>query len=171
MSEKPNPFTVHPPHCEMSLCEECGSNYLIASEPVFADCPVPATLALPHIDMVRLAMDICVRVRAKGAKSVEEELIHQLLDAFMLHRELLIRLVVHGADGTGDEDYDDEVFEDTLCIARDLLRCGIIDEETHPATPKKIEIDIGSVFMEIEAGFAEKFLRARTESAGPVGEA
>lgn len=141
-----NPFEIHPPICPLEKCECCNGSMLVADNPVFEDEPLPVVLYMPTKAMLEEAMAVSRRVSLEGARSREEALVARLLDAFVLHAELLTRCVIHGRNGgeTGDEGYDAECLEEALDIAHDVIRAGLRADDAPPTVPDSIRLDIGN---------------------------
>lgn len=140
----PDPFEIHPPICPTEKCECCENTMLIADEPVFEDEPLPVVLHMPTKAMLEEAMAVSRRVSLEGARSREEALVARLLDAFVLHAELLTRCVIHGRGETGDVDYDQSMLDDALDIAHDVIRAGLRADDAPPSVPDSIRLDIGN---------------------------
>lgn len=86
----------------------------------------------------------------------EEEVIVSLLDALLLHREVLLRVVVHGVEGTGDEEHDEQEFERVIELAQDLACAGFnVPVPSDPRTPVGVRIDATLVYDELDAYIAE----------------
>ena len=150
------PFSDHPLNGDIRECDCCEATVLVHDEPNFPDEPCPATLMLPDRAMINRAMEIVGIAKARTTKggaefSEEEALIAMLLDAYIVHRELLTRAVIHGVDGTGQGDEaEDAMRDEALLIGHDILRIGLIDGNTHPDVPRSIDLDIGHVVYEQE---------------------
>lgn len=86
----------------------------------------------------------------------EEEVIVGLLDALLLHREVLLRIVVHGVEGTGDADHDNVEFDRVIELAQDLACAGFnVPVPSDPRTPVGVRIDASLVYDELDAYIAE----------------
>ena len=140
-----NPFSRVGPNCPVETCDCCDNTLLVADTPVFDDEPQPATLTLPTEALIHGAMDVVRAMRAQGTPPTREQmLIAGLLDAYVLHAELLTRCVLHGRGETGDPDYDATQLEDALDIAQDVVRAGLRTADAPPEVPDSIRIDIGN---------------------------
>jgi len=112
---------------------------------VFDDEPMTVLLTLPTEALLRNAMDAVREMYAQGTPPTREQrLIHGLLDAYVLHAELLTRCVIHGRGETGDADFDAEQLEVALDIAHDVCRAGLRADDAPPEVPDSIRLDIGN---------------------------
>jgi hypothetical protein len=141
----PNPFSHVAPNCPVEKCSCCENTLLVADTPVFEEEPAPATLTLPTEALIFGAMQVVRAMREQATPpTVEQRLIAGLLDAYVLHAELLTRCVIHGRFETGDADFDAEQLEVALDIAQDVCRAGLRTADAPPEVPDSIRLDIGN---------------------------
>ena len=145
-----NPFSVHPPNHATTKCA-CGSTCLVATSPSIEDEPTPVRMLLPDREIVMEGMAIANAMRGGRNGTREAQIIAALLDAYVIHAELLSRVLTGMRYGTGDAQYDEELSSEALSIAEDVLRCGLRDADAPDTVPREIEIDIQTWLT--DAGF------------------
>ena len=143
-------------------CGKCDGTILIADEHPRYEGHDENLLLLQTMSASTLDTAFRLGGDAKGKRqrgeelTEEEEVIVSLLDALLLHREVLLRIVVHGVEGTGDEEHDDVEFERTIELAQDLACAGFnVPVPSDPRTPVGVRIDATLVYDEMDAYIAE----------------
>jgi hypothetical protein len=149
-----NPFHPHPPFCAVRPDDAfpgCGT-VLVADLAPMPGEPIPAILTLPRRIVIQRAMDIAEKLKATPGSGDDRDLmIVNLLDAFILQRELISRFVCFELE----DNCDPEEAAATLLVAQDVLRIGLIEGNEHPDVPKSIDLDVGHFFSEIEDDFCD----------------
>jgi len=83
----------------------------------------------------------------RGERLTEEEaVVIGLLDALLVHREVLTRIVV-GVEIGGVED---ELFDEAFDLAQDLIHAGFRTPDDEPEVPTSVRIDTSMVLRDLE---------------------
>ena len=146
-------------------CGKCRESILVVDEnPRFPDADENnlLTLRMPAAATMNEAFFFGSEAKAKRhrgeALTGEEEVIIGLLDAFLAHRETLLRIVVHGVEGTGDAEHDAAEFDRAIELAHDLA-CASFYAPTkgEGPMPAMVQIDTTLAYSEMDDFIAESF--------------
>jgi hypothetical protein len=130
----------------------CGGSVLIAdTQPrEEGDEGNVMELFLPSHRLLDRAFRIGGDAKAKAHRgevlTEEEAVIIGLLDALLVHREVLTRIVV-GVEIGGT---DDELFDEGFDLAQDIIRAGFHTPDTEEDVPTSVRIDTSMVLRDLE---------------------
>jgi len=143
-------------------CGKCDGSILVADDGprVEGDDENVLTLSLLSASTLDTAFHLGGEAKSKRQRgedlTEEEEVIIGLLDALLLHREVLLRIVIHGVEGTGDAEHDGEEFDRAIELAQDVACAGFnVPVASDPRTPVGVCIDATLVYDEMDAYIAE----------------
>ena len=86
--------------------------------------------------------DAKAKVKRGEVLTEEEGVVIGLLDALLVHREALTRIVVGMEIDTGSEEEDDALFDGGLALARDIVHGGFHTPTTKPGVITSARIDV-----------------------------
>ena len=113
-------------HCDIDVCDDCGERTLILDEEpsdlLSEDGSTLMRFPVPGASALDAALRISAAVREGQATDPLEKLIYELTAGLIASMELLSRIVVHGVDGTGDEDIDNAERDEAMLLAHDYCR-------------------------------------------------
>ncbi len=141
---------------DLVLCDcGCGKRLLIVDdEPTFADEPEHMRVCvIPTPSIIVAAMKRIVEEahNADTGRPVSRDvaMLSVLLDGYLGTLEVLTRLSMHGVEGTGDPDADEDGFDRALDAAHDYVLATSFLHLRPDEAPQAIEIDLANVAVNL----------------------
>jgi hypothetical protein len=146
VSDRPYNFPTEPCACDCG-----GSVLLFDTQPrEEGDDENVMELFLPSHRLLDRAFRIGGDAKAKAhrgeAMTQEEGVIIGLLDALLVHREVLTRIVV-GVEVGGTED---ELFSEAFDMAQDIISASFNTPDDSPGVPTSVSIDVSMTLRDLD---------------------
>jgi hypothetical protein len=136
-------------------CDDCGGSTLMVDELTEDE---DENAGIPHLHVPSaLVLDAALRIaeevfNADDVNDVPKEkiILAQVLENYLIHREILRRLVnASRATEAGEDDAGIEDFDAMICLAEDIISIGSLTTERRKHLPGRIQFDIRGTLREI----------------------
>lgn len=141
---------------DLVYCEcGCGKRLLVIDdEPIFSDEPEhlrPCMIPTPEVIVAAMRRIVEEARNAENGRPVSRDvaMLSMLLDGYLGTLEVLTRLSMHGVEGTGDPDADEDGLDRALDAAHDYVLAASFLHLRPDVAPQAIEIDLANVAVNL----------------------